>query len=142
MSPMHQVIVARLCQRFDAYLELARGLDDASLTQTLDLPKHKSLAAHLWCVIGARESYARALAQGSWAGFACSMQAYAPCDFLEKLGTSAAAVTEAVEGVEVWTSERAELLASLAEHEVMHEGQIIRHVYALGRELPESWFWA
>jgi hypothetical protein len=41
-----------------------------------------------------------------------------------------------------WTGERDDLLAALYEHEVMHEGQIIRHLYALERRLPGLWRWA
>lgn len=112
------------------------------MNQKIDVPKHKSLAEHLWCVVGARESYARAIEQGSWAGFGCSMQAFGAADFREKLKTSSSAVELAIRTVSDWNDERSDLLATLAEHEVMHEGQIIRHIYALERELPESWVWA
>ncbi|MEM8766094.1 MAG: hypothetical protein AAGE43_01520 [Pseudomonadota bacterium] len=139
---MRQVIVEKLVDRFAAYSELAATVDDDLLSQKIDVPKHKSLAEHLWCVVGARESYARAIEAGAWAGFSCSMEAFSASDFAEKLEESGAAVEQAIRSVSDWSDERSALLATLAEHEVMHEGQIIRHMYALEKELPASWVWA
>ena len=139
---MREELTIRMQQRFLAYADLAEILDDQLLGQKIDVPKHKSLAEHLWCVVGARESYARAIEQGDWQGFSCSMHAFASQDFQAKLQSSSAAVTQAIDSVSDWNANRLSLLATLAEHEVMHEGQIIRHMYALERELPGSWVWA
>lgn len=139
---MHQQLVDRLLKRFDAYSDLAARLDADLLKQKIDVPKHKSLAEHLWCIIGARESYARAIEQGAWAGFSCSMQSFGAADFADKLRDSQLEVETALHNVADWTDERSDLLATLAEHEVMHEGQIIRHMYAINQELPSSWVWA
>ena len=139
---MREEVIARLKQRFAAYADLAVSLDDELLTRKIDLAKHKNLAEHLWCVVGARESYARAIAQGSWAGFNCSMEAFTAEDFRVSLDASAAAVVLTLDSVVVWDAGRTSLLATLAEHEVMHEGQIIRHMYALETTLPDSWKWA
>lgn len=139
---MRELIVARLLSRFEAYKELAAITDDVLLSQKINAPKHKSLAEHLWCVVGARESYARSIEQGSWVGFNCSMKSFGATDFSEKLEESRLSVEHAIQSVSDWTDERSTLLATLAEHEVMHEGQIIRHMYALEQELPPSWIWA
>jgi len=108
----------------------------------LDVSKDKSVAEHLWCIVGSRESYARALAVGEWQGFACSITAYTHADFARALAASAEQVLTAVRGVSEWSVAQDALLAALAEHEVMHEGQIIRHMYGLDRPLPSSWRWA
>jgi len=139
---MRELIVTRLINRFEAYRELVAMIDDDLLNKKIDAPRHKSLTEHLWCVVGARESYARAIEQGAWAGFSCSMQSFSPADFSKKLEESGSAVELAIRDVSDWTEERSDLLAALAEHEVMHEGQIIRHMYALEKELPKSWIWA
>ncbi len=139
---MRETVVSNLLKRFDAYADLVNASDDDTLQQRLDADKHKSLAEHLWCVVGSRESYARAIEAGAWAGFNCSMTSFSQQDFREALSNSAQAVRKSLDGVEDWSEERDALLASLAEHEVMHEGQIIRHVYGVGGELPESWVWA
>lgn len=142
MDRMRQEIVERLAKRFQAYSELSGLVDEELLNRKIDVPKHKSLAEHLWCVVGARESYAKSIEQGQWLGFGCTMLSFTPSDFRSKLNESASAVDEAIHSVTDWTLERANLLATLAEHEVMHEGQIIRHMYALEKELPDSWIWA
>ena len=142
MDSMHREILTRLSDRFKAYSDLSALFSEDLLNQKIDVPKHKSLAEHLWCVVGARESYAKAIEQGEWSGFACSMQTFDPSEFRSKLDESADAVNEAVRSVTTWTPDRSGLLATLAEHEVMHEGQIIRHMYALEQELPDSWVWA
>ena len=139
---MQKIIEGRLANRFSAYSELADLLDADLLSQKIDVPKHKSLAEHLWCIVGARESYAKAIEQGSWLGFSCSLQTFDVEAFRAKLAESAVSVQAAIRNVDDWDEERLSLLATLAEHEVMHEGQIIRHMYALQRELPDSWVWS
>ena len=139
---MRATIVQNLKARFDAYAELTAALDDGAMGERLDAPKHKSLLEHLWCVVGARESYAKALDTGEWAGFNCSMDKFTRDDFEVSLAASAAIVLTAIDNVSDWTEAREELLATLYEHEIMHDGQIIRHMYGMERTLPESWNWA
>jgi len=139
---MKKKILDNLYARFQAYMDRIKRVDAQMLTARIDAPRRKSLGEHLWCVVGARESYAKAIAAGQWVGFDCSMSTLSHQDFLDKLEESAQAVRNAIECVDDWTSEREDLLATLAEHEVMHEGQIIRHVYGTGGTLPASWKWA
>ncbi len=139
---MRSTLVRNLTARFQSYSDLISQIDDAALTERLAPPKHKSLREHLGCIIGARESYAKALDAGEWSGFSCSMTQYTHMDFAEKLKSSSRAVQDAIAGIGEWTPTWDELLLALAEHEVMHEGQIIRHVYGLEGTLPKSWKWA
>jgi len=139
---MRETILGNLEARFQAYADLIEQTDDHALQEKLDVEKHKSLAEHLWCVVGARESYAKALVEGQWLGFSCSLAGFSTDEFAAKLKASARAFTAAVDSIDEWTDERDELLARLAEHEVMHEGQIIRHLYGVGRRAPDSWPWA
>ncbi len=125
---MRDRIIENLKARFAAYDDLAAELNDGALDARVDVPKHKSLKEHLWCVVGARESYAAALKAGEWQGFTCSMTAYSNGDFKSALRSSAQAVMNAVDNTSEWTEDHDSLLATLSEHEVMHEGQIIRHV--------------
>lgn len=139
---MRTNIISKLEARFNAYADLIAQTDAQALEAKADVPQHKSLKEHLWCVVGARESYAKALGANGWQGFNCSMTAYEPKDFERALASSSAAVLTTLQAIEDWTPERDELLATLAEHEVMHEGQIIRHLYAVGSSAPASWVWA
>jgi len=139
---MKQTIISNLYTRFGAYEDLVAQIDDDALQTKLDIEKHKSIAEHLWCLIGSRESHAKALLAGQWLGFSCSMSSFTRSDFQQKLTQSAQAVTAAINSVDEWTDHHDSLLANLAEHEVMHEGQIIRHVLGTGGTLPSSWKWA
>ena len=97
---------------------------------------------HLWCVVGARQSYARSIADGAWGGFACSLSNSTHTEVSNKLRTSAESVLTAVQAVDEWHGERERLLLELAEHEVMHEGGVIRHMYAFELEISGSVKWA
>jgi hypothetical protein len=139
---MRDKIIEHITARFRSYADLAEQISDAELLVKLPVPKNKELRSHFWCVVGARESYTKALAAGQWSGFGCSLENCDKADIIQGLNTSADAFRRTVAGIEDWTEAREELLADLLEHEVMHEGQIIRHVYALARPLPKSFKWA
>ena len=142
MERMRATVIQRLRARFQSYADLIDQVEDAAIKERLEPPKHKSLGEHLWCVIGARESHAKALEAGEWSGFSCSMEKFERADFAEKLESSSKAVLDAIASIDDWTDARDDLLMNLAEHEVMHEGQVIRHMYGLERELPDSLKWA
>lgn len=139
---MRELIVRNLGKRIQSYSDLIAAIDSTDLGARLEVPKDKSVAEHLWCIVGARESYARALVAGGWQGFSCSMVTHDRASFERALAASGKALLAAIESVDEWSSSHEELLAAVSEHEVMHEGQIIRHMYGLGRELPASWRWA
>ena len=139
---MRATVIHNIETRISAYADFISAIDVDDLTRKLDVPRNKSVAEHLWCIVGARESYAKALAAGEWQGFSCSMKTYDLDSFELALASSGQALIAAIEAVSDWSSKHDELLAAIAEHEVMHEGQIIRHMYGLGCELPVSWRWA
>ena len=139
---MRTTVVEKLRARIQAYSDFAATLDAADLGARLGVNKDKTIAEHLWCIVGARESYAKALTAGKWGGFACSMTSYDQHSFVHALASSARALLASIDDVVEWTSEHDRLLADVSEHEVMHQGQIIRHMYGLDRELPKNWKWA
>ena len=51
-------------------------------------------------------------------------------------------VQAAIVQIDDWTQVQDALLPELSDHEVMHEGQIIRHLYGLNYEIPSSIKWA
>ncbi len=139
---MRDAIIRNLSQRMQCYSELVAEIETTDFGASIDVPKSKTIKEHLWCIVGARESYAKAIEAGEWRGFSCSMSSFDRADFIAALADSAHAVHGVVARVTDWTPSRDDLLALLSEHEVMHEGQIIRHMYALRRTLPQSWRWA
>lgn len=137
---MRQAVIEHLEAHFRSLRELVELLPEAALGRKLDAPSN-TVGGQLWCVVGARESYAQAIRAGVWAGFNCSMSQADCVDqrrAVAKLGESAEAALQTCQEVE-WTPARDELLLSLLEHEVQHQGQLIRYVYALGYSFPDSW---
>lgn len=140
---MRERIVERITARFHALYELVEGIDPDLLGVKLDVAGNKSVADHIWCVVGARESYTRALRAGQWQGFACSLREVGEIDaHLTALDASATAFHQTLEAITELDDAREDLLLDLLEHEVMHEGQLIRHLKALEQPLPSSIKWA
>ncbi|WP_325895410.1 hypothetical protein [Grimontia sp. NTOU-MAR1] len=140
---MRDVVLKNLCERFQSLNEIVDTLNPELFTTHLNVPKNKSVGEHMWCIVGARESYTKSLLKGEWAGFECSL-ASTECrgDVIEKLKSSEVAFDEVVNTISHWTPERDELLVYLLEHEATHEAQLIRHIFALEQTLPESVKWA
>lgn len=104
-----------------------------------ELPSN-TIAGQLWCVVGARESYARAAREGGWRGFTSSLDTVSagdPALVSQTLTRSFAEVAETVNsGVD---SAGQRWLADLLEHETQHHGQLIRYLYGLDIPRPASW---
>ena len=139
---MRAALIRNLHDRFRSYSDIIAAVDDRALAERLDVPRHRTVAEHLWCVVSSRESYARSLAAGStqaWQGASFTMDT---AGFAERLDSSAAAAGAAIEGITDWTDARDEILIDLSEHELMHEAQIIRHLLGADLDVPESLKWA
>jgi hypothetical protein len=136
---MHAMVIARLDQAFALTHDLINHLDDASIE--LDLPglPSNTMASQLWCVVGARESYLRAIAAGEWRGFSCQLTPpMTRMSILAALRSTHDELTP-LDGGADFTEPQLELALALLEHEVQHHGQLIRFVYGNGLTFPESW---
>ena|SRR5688572_6980581 len=135
---MHQQLKVRISRSFKLTYDLVSHLDERSLD--LDLPNLPSnrIASQLWCIVGARESYMKAIELGTWAGFSCSLAE-------PKRKHAVLAVLEAtyrqLNGISFigLTDVQIDLAFHLLEHEVQHHGQLIRFVYGNGLTFPKSW---
>jgi hypothetical protein len=136
------VIRDRLQRSVRLYDELAASLPESALSRNLpDLPSNR-IGSQLWCVVGARESYARALEAGEWSGFTCSLDAEGSrriADVREALTRSGGLVLGAAADADSFNDDRARLLVDLLEHEATHHGQLIRYLYALDLPIPAGW---
>ena len=133
-------MIANLESAFERWTALADELPADAFT--MRLPVHSnSIGAQFWCLVGARESYTRAIVAGEWSGFSCSL---GPGDIVGRpgivngLAQSAQACKDALAGLD-WTSAREALLLSLLEHEIQHQGQLIRYLYGLELPIPAVW---
>ncbi|MDD1793727.1 hypothetical protein LRP50_11355 [Enterovibrio sp. ZSDZ42] len=140
---MRDMVLQHLRERFQSLNDIVETLDPALFNSHLEVSKNKTVGEHMWCIVGARESYANALSVGDWAGFTCSLSSTENWgDVQAALVSSEAAFESALSQVGEWTPERESLLMYLLEHETTHEAQLIRHLYGLEQTLPESVKWA
>ncbi|MBE4909912.1 hypothetical protein IMZ08_17900 [Bacillus luteolus] len=103
-----------------------------------DVPSN-TFGEQAYCIIGARESYLKALKLGQWAGFDCSLiQTNDKTLISSKL-------EETHRNIENFLQDNCigeinnNLLIDLLEHEVQHHGQLIRFAYANKIKFPKSW---
>jgi hypothetical protein len=135
---MRSLLKSKLIRSFELTSHLVIHLDETSLG--LDLPNLPSnrIAGQLWCVVGARESYLRAIETGGWQDFECSLTSP-----IEKRSVLAAlgATQQRLESIDFAGLDggQLDLAFDLLEHEVMHHGQLIRFVYGNGLTFPASW---
>jgi hypothetical protein len=133
-----QQLKAKLDRSFKLTHDLVVHLDETSLN--LDLPGLPSnrIADQLWCIVGARESYTKAIEMSGWRGFSCSLST-------PQVKQSVLAALEATynQMSEIdftnLTDVQIEFAFDLLEHEIQHHGQLIRFVYGNGLTFPDSW---
>jgi hypothetical protein len=135
---MNQLLKEKLIRAFRLTYDLVLHLDETALN--LDLPNLPSnrIAGQLWCIVGARESYIKAIEFGEWKGFSCSLATpkikQAVLVTLEETDKK----LQKIYFMEL-TDVQIDLAFNLLEHEIQHHGQLIRFVYANGLTFPESW---
>jgi hypothetical protein len=138
---LQHLIDTRLDAVFGLYDELVASLDEGQLRQSLPVPSNP-IGMQLWCVVGARETWARAMQMGTWGPFACSIASFEdtqnPSLVASALATSASAFREAAL-VSPADETRTDLKLGLLEHESQHLGQILRYLLGLGIEPPPGW---
>src|SRR5829696_7384554 len=135
---VNQQLKAKLDRSFKLTHDLVVHLEETSLG--LDLPSLPSnrIAGQLWCIVGARESYTKAIEMGGWKGFSCSLST-------PRVKQSVLAALEAthkhmseIDFTDL-TDVQIEFAFDLLEHEIQHHGQLIRFVYGNGLSFPDSW---
>ena len=127
---------------FALYDELVSEVPEASLVAKLPGLPSNTIGAQLWCVVGARESFARAIEAGEWSGFSCSLSAAETQErnaVAAALSGSAADVLAAIDRLDPSDDARCRLALQLLEHEAAHHGQLIRYLYALRLPIPAGW---
>ncbi len=135
MSPS----LRRLVAAFELTDELAASLEAPGLNARNGAARSNTIGSQLWCVVGARESYARAIESGTWVGFSCSLEEpHSPDAVRASLAGAQRVLLEAVEGPEQLTEAQESFLLDLLEHEVQHHGQLIRYFYANDLPFPTA----
>jgi len=134
------VLASRFDRSFALYRDFADSLEEPTLAEKLPGLPSNTIGLQLWCVVGARESYARAIRGGSWTGFACSLNSpREKVPVIGALGRSADEMRTVIDGIEGFSETQQGLVLDLLEHEAAHQGQLIRYLYGLRLAIPESW---
>ncbi|MBM7613917.1 DinB family protein [Alkaliphilus hydrothermalis] len=128
-----------LHKAFNLTRDLVRDLPtDALKLKLKDLPSN-TIGEQLWCIIGARESYLKAIMNEGWVGFNCSLKDTSSKDeillCLDQTGGESLDYLNSHRLNEV----QVDLLLALLEHEIQHHGQLIRYVYGNKLSFPKSW---
>lgn len=140
---MRDTVNAKLRHAVSLYRDFVAALPDDALGRDLPQLPSNSIGSQLWCVVGARESYTRAIRAGAWQGFACgltkaeSKQKEPVTEHLERTAALAQACLN--DPTVEWTTERDRLLMDLLVHETQHHGQLIRYLYGNRLPIPDSW---
>ncbi|HUF15716.1 MAG TPA: hypothetical protein VMQ46_07490 [Acidimicrobiia bacterium] len=134
---MADIVTDRLSATLDLTETLARHLEEDAMQSRLQGPSN-TVWEQFWCVVGARESYAKAMEAGSWAGFDCSLTA-ADRGSKSRLVAALESSRDTVERAVRSADPSEEMIIDLLLHETQHHGQLIRYIYGLGLDFPESW---
>ncbi len=134
------IIADRFDRSFALYRDLIDSIDEGALDSKLpDLPSN-TVGLQLWCVVGARESFALAIQANEWSGFSCSLDSVTEkAPVADALRRSAEGVSEVLGTVDSFTEVQNRLIVDLLEHEAAHQGQLIRYLYGLRLAIPDSW---
>lgn len=135
---MISILKENIQRTFTLTHDLVTHLEENSLI--LDLPNLPSnqISGQLWCVVGARESYLKAIEAGEWKGFSCSLRTPdVKQSVLEALAESNLHLSNI--SFNDFSEKQIKLAFDLLEHEIQHHGQLIRYVYANRLSFPESW---
>ena len=136
---MMEIVITKIKRAFALTQDLFAFLEEPSLK--LDLPELPSntIAGQVWCMVGARESYLKAIQNEQWRGFSCSLEdANSKPQVLEAFSRSRDAVIEFIENAKL-SAMQLNFLLDLLEHEIQHHGQLIRYMYGNKLGFPQSW---
>lgn len=132
----------KLNRSFGLYDDLVDALKDDHLKFDLAGLPSNTIGQQLWCVIGARQSYLKAILAGSWQGFACGLDwksAENRSAVRDELFNSKKLFLAALDSLASLSPSQQSLMIDLIEHESQHHGQLIRYLYAQKLPVPASW---
>ena len=113
----------------------------------LPFPESQTLGYQFWCMVGAHESYLRALEHGRWQGFASSLDEFkqvTPDIIKAQMQKGDARLAELLQTLPFETHTVGEQPAHktvlrMIEHEMHHHGQLINFLFCHRLPIPPSW---
>ncbi len=133
------LIVKNINRAFTLTKDLVDYLEEVNLQSKLPNLPSNMVSEQLWCMVGARESYLKAIKNNGWVDFSCSLTDIKSKDAVMKsVSQSAVEVLDFLNGA-VLNEQQLDFLMELLEHEIMHHGQLIRYMYGNKLGFPQSW---
>ena len=137
---MNKTIKDSFNRSIQLYHDLIKSVDSTALNSKLPKVRSNTVGLQLWCVVGARESFYRAIKANQWSGFSCSLESTTDNTMVEEaLLRSGEAVIEVLRSIDTYSDVQNRLIIDVLEHEAAHQGQWIRDIYALDLTIPDSW---
>lgn len=135
---MSKAVKDAIARNVDGYVEYAEWLAESNFVSKIPGRSNK-IGEQLWCVIGGHESAVRAVENGKWMGFECSLSEVDAKDkVVGALRESGEQLKDAFAD-EPWSTIQEQMAIFVVEHDAMHQGQLIRFDYALDLGFPQSW---
>ena len=134
------ILKEKLQRSFGLYDDLILELAEEDLKLNLAQLPSNTIGEQLWCVVGARQSYLKAILAGGWQGFTCGLKVTDnKLAVEEQLVESRKSFLAAMDTLTSPTSEQQRLVLDLFEHEAQHHGQLIRYLYGQRLPVPVTW---
>lgn len=134
-----ELLTTHLKRAFVLTEDLVQNLSEDDLKKNLEGLPSNTIGEQLWCIVGARESYFKAIVKNGWSGFSCSLKNNtSKHEVLECLKKSKSDCFDFFEKNEL-NAGQTEHILNLLEHEIQHHGQLIRYVYGNKINFPKSW---
>ncbi|MGJ8642299.1 MAG: hypothetical protein ACSHX9_02730 [Luteolibacter sp.] len=138
--PITATIEASYNRSFELYGDLIESIGEGALASKLPGLHSNTMGLQLWCVVGARESFSKAIEANEWSGFSCSLDTTEQKEpVAEALSRSAESVSKVLSSMDSYSDVQNRLIVDLLEHEAAHQGQLIRYLYGLKLSIPDSW---
>ena len=126
-----------IVRAFNLTEDLLQHLETTDLLLTLKELPSNNIGQQFYCIIGARESYIKAIEAGGWQGFSCSLKDVTSKEDIEKyLNNSSELLNLLTDDMII---DQVDLAFDLLEHEIQHHGQLIRYIYGNKLTFPKSW---
>ena len=118
-------LVERLERIFGLTADIYSSLDASKLTWKLANLPSNTLGKQAWCIIGARESYFRAMKFGKWNGFGCSLNdVNDKTQVISRLKVTSKEIIDFIVAKED-LRECLGFMLEILENELLHHGQLI-----------------
>lgn len=136
------ILKEKLQRSFGLYEDLIQNLKEENLASDLAGLPSNTIGQQLWCVVGARQSYLKAILAGGWQGFACGLDWKSTTNktaVLQHLIDTKQDFLSSIEKLSSLTAAQQSLMIDLIEHEAQHHGQLVRYLYGQKIPVPATW---